>query len=235
MTSESNAAVEDVVLRPDPDAGLVPLHEKPWFRGRLHQVAAVVAAFGLAWIVHAAPSRRAAVAAWVYGLSAVLLYLTSATYHVFSRSDRTRKVMRRLDHSMIYILIAGTFTPICVLAMSGWWRWIVLGAVWAGALAGAGMKTFAGHRFPRFGFALYLVLGWAGLALFPTLWARPALFVLVLVAGLLYTAGAIMFSLHWPLPKSRWFGYHEVWHTFVIVAGVLLFIVNFTIVSSAGS
>ena len=72
-----------------------------------------------------------------------------------------------------------------------------------------------------------------GVGLVPALWARPALFVLVAVAGLLYTVGAILFSLHWPIPTSRWFGYHEVWHSFVIVAGVLLFIVNFTIVSGA--
>ena len=211
----------------------VPLEERPVFRGRLHQAATVAAAFGLLWLVRVAPTTQARIAAIVYGLSAVLLYLTSTTYHVFARGDRTRRVFQRLDHSMIYILIAGTFTPMCVLAMSGPWRWALLAVVWAGALLGAGLKTFTGLRYNRFGFALYLVLGWVGVLTLPALLQEPSHFVLTLIAGLLYTVGAILFAMQVPLRTSRWFGYHEVWHSFVVAAGALLFVVNLGIIAGA--
>ena len=85
----------------------------------------------------------------------------------------TVKIMRSLDHSMIYILIAGTITPICILAMDGWTRWLLLSAVWAGALFGATLTAVHGHRYPRLGFALYLILGWATIGTFPGV-HRPA-------------------------------------------------------------
>ena len=233
MPTQQNVDVRPAEQRRHFDPDLPPLDERPLLRGRLHQIAAIASAFGLLWLIRVAPTAQARVAACVYGTSAVLLYFTSTTYHVFSRTDRTRLFMRRLDHSMIYVLIAGSFTPICVLAMDGWSRWLVLGVVWAGALTGVAFKVIAGHRFPRFGFALYLMLGWAGILAFPTLMGHPTRLVLVATAGLLYTVGAILFSLHWPLPKSKWFGYHEVWHTLVVIAGVLLFAANFGIISSA--
>jgi hemolysin III len=109
----------------------------------------------------------------------------------------------------------------------------MLAVVWAGALLGACLKVFTGLRYQRFGFALYLVLGWIGVLALPALLAEPERLVLTLVAGLLYTVGAILFSLHRPLPASRWFGYHEVWHAFGVVAGLLLFLVNAGLVASA--
>jgi hemolysin III len=214
----------------DADVAHLSLEQRPLLRGRLHQIAAIVSAFGLGSLVYVAPTPQAKVAAWIYGLSAVLLYLTSTTYHVFTRSPRMRLVMQRVDHSMIYVLIAGTFTPICMLAMEGWFRWAILGFVWLGALTGVGLTVLAGHRYPRFGFGLYLALGWAGVAAFPTLVEDPARLFLMVTAGVLYTVGAVMFALHWPFPNAKWFGYHEVWHVFVVAAGVLFFIVNFGII-----
>lgn len=219
----------------DPDAELPPLHERTVLRGRLHQVALVASAFGLVWLVRVAPTVPARIAAIIYGLSAVALYFVSSTYHVHARTDRVRRWMRRVDHSMIYILIAGTFTPICMLAMSGWSRWVVLGLVWAGAITGALLKLLAGFRFQRFGFALYLILGWAGVAAFPALVTEPTRLVLALIAGLLYTVGAILFAVRWPLRTSRWFGYHEVWHSLGTVAGGLFFALNFSIIANAAS
>jgi hemolysin III len=136
-----------------------------------------------------------------------------------------------MDHSVIYILIAGTITPICVLAMDGWVRWILLSAVWAGALFGAGLTATRGHRHPRLSFALYLILGWAAIGTFPAFADQPGRLALVITAGLLYTVGAILFSMHRPLPHGRVFGYHEVWHLLGVVAGTLLFIVNFGVIS----
>ncbi len=204
--------------------------ERPRLRGRLHLLAALASVPALIYLVRVAPTTRATIAAWIYGLAAILLYLTSATYHVFVRSPRARRIMQRADHSMIYVLIAGTCTPILVLAVGGSWRWLVLGAMWAGAVVGVILKVAVFDRLVKTSFALYLVLGWAGLAALPGLIHRPVSLALVLAAGVLYTAGAVLFALGKPVLSPRWFGYHEVWHAFGVVAGVLLFIANLGLV-----
>jgi hemolysin III len=130
---------------------------------------------------------------------------------------------------MIYVLIAGTFTPIAVLVLRDPLRWPALAIMWAGAFGGVALKTF-GFRYRKVGGAVYIVLGWAGLIAFPSLVHRPTLFLLVAAGGALYTVGAILFSLRRPVLSPKWFGYHEVWHIFVVAAGVLLFIANYRIV-----
>jgi hemolysin III len=121
-----------------------------------------------------------------------------------------------------------------VLVMDGWLRWAVLVAVWAGAAVGVALKLGTGLRFRRFGFALYLILGWSGIVMLPSLLGRPLQLTLIVLAGVLYTVGAILFGLRWPLRTSRWFGYHEVWHVFGVVAGALLFAVNLSIIGGSG-
>lgn len=182
--------------------------------------------FALVALVKQAATTEARIVAWVYGVASVLLYLTSSSYHVFARSPRARRIMQRADHSMIYVLIAGSFTPIAVLAVPSPWRWIVLATMWAGAMAGVALKVFAMDRYPRVGAALYIVLGWAGAVIFPALWHRPGTLALIAAGGVLYTVGAILFALGRPRLSPRWFGYHEMWHSFGIVAGVLLFVAN---------
>jgi hemolysin III len=203
---------------------------KPKLRGRMHLVAAGASIIGLIYLVQVAPNTRALVAAWVYGIGAVLLYLTSSTYHVFARSPRSRWILQRADHSMIYILIAASFTPTCVLVLGGTWRWVLLAVVWAGALGGVLLKLLAMDRYPKIGNGLYIVLGWSGMFALPALVQRPTLLALVFAAGVLYTTGAILFALRKPTLSPRWFGYHEVWHTFVTAAGALLFIANLALV-----
>jgi hemolysin III len=203
---------------------------RPVLRGRLHQAAFLASLAGLIWLVRSAPTPRAQAAAWVYGLASVLLYLTSSSYHVFARSPRARRIMQRADHSMIFVLIAGTFTPIAVLAVPNPWRWPALVFMWAGAVGGMVLKIVALDRFPRLGGALYIVLGWAGLAALPTLWSRPGTLALIVAGGALYTLGAILFASHRPRLSERWFGYHEVWHSFGLAAGALLFVANMGLV-----
>src|SRR2546426_409982 len=99
------------------DTPPVPLI-RPRLRGRLHAIAAALSVGALAWLVRSAASIEATVAAWIYGMAAILCYLSSSAYHVMARSDRARALLRRADHSMIYVLIAGTFTPVCLLAMA---------------------------------------------------------------------------------------------------------------------
>ena len=120
-----------------------------------------MALVGLWWLVATAPTTTARVAAWVYGLAGVALYTVSSTYHVFARDGRAHEVMQRLDHATIYVLIAGSFTPICLLGITGPLRYGLLGLVWGGAIAGICIKVFAFSRARVIGSALYLVLGLA--------------------------------------------------------------------------
>lgn len=200
--------------------------DRPRLRGRLHLLAFVASVGGLVWLVRSAGTPRAYVAAWIYGLTAALLYLSSAVYHVFTRSPHARRIMQRVDHCMIYVLIAGTSTPVSLLVLTGTWRWIALVTMWAGALLGVVLKTVAFDRLPKLGGAMYIVLGWGGLIAFPGLVHRPGVLALIAIGGLLYTVGAILFALHKPRLSPRWFGYHEVWHTFGVAAGALLYVAN---------
>jgi len=204
--------------------------ERPRLRGRLHQVAFVGSIPGLVWLVRSASSPRALVVAWVYGIASILLYFTSSTYHVFAHSPRARHIMRRADHAMIYVLIAGTFTPIAVLGLRGPWRWLLLAMTWVGALAGVLLSMTALERYPRIGSALYLILGWGPLVALRDLAQQPRHLVLVVLGGVLYTAGAVLFAMSRPRLSPRWFGFHEVWHAFGVVAGVLLFAVNLDLI-----
>ena len=204
----------------------------PRLRGRLHAVATALAVAALAWLVRSAASLEATVAAWIYGVSSVLCYLTSSLYHMVARTERARALLRRADHSMIYLFIAGSFTPSCLLTMSGWWRWPLIGVVWAGALVGVALSIPAQPRLQKFGVALYQILGWAGVAALPTLARDPLRAALVTTAGLIYTGGAILFGLRRPVLSPGWFGYHEFWHSRVIVAGALVFAVNLSLISN---
>ena len=202
----------------------------PKLRGRLHQVALVASIVGLVWLVRSAETGRALAVAWVYGIASILLYLTSSSYHVFARSVRARRIMQRADHSMIFVLIAGSFTPSAVLMLPDPLRWWSLGVMWGGAAVGVTLKLVAMERFPKLGAALYIVLGWAGLMAFPALAQRPGTLALFAAGGLLYTVGAIFFALNRPVLSPRWFGYHEVWHSFTAAAGALLYAANLGLV-----
>lgn len=209
--------------------------ERPRLRGRIHLAAAVVSVGGLAWLVSAAKTPAAMVAAWIYGISMVLLYSTSSTYHVFAYGGRFRSAFRRADHSMIFVLIAGTATPVCILAMTGTTRWWLLGAMWTIAVGGVVFKIVALERFPKTGAALYIALGWSGLLALPALIHRPVLLALIVAGGVIYTVGATLFGMAKPRLSESWFGYHELWHVLGVAAGVLMFAANITLVSTSGA
>lgn len=209
------------------------LAERPRLRGWLHFVATFAAIVGLVVLVHNAADTQARIGAWVYGVTSIALYATSSSYHIFARTPRFRAVMQRADHTMIYILIAGSFTPVALLTMHGTTMQIALVIMWSGAALGVLAKMAWFSRASRFGAALYIVLGWAGLMAFPSLWSHPWAFVLIVAGGLLYTVGALLFALHRPRWSGRWFGYHELWHTFGVGAGVLIFFANLILVQTA--
>jgi hemolysin III len=158
----------------------------------------------------------------VYAVSVALLFGTSAAYHRGSWSERAREVMERLDHSMIYVLIAGTYTPFALLLLDGVTRWVVFGAVWGGAVLGILVRNLAPRSGRWLSTALYLLLGWVALGVLPDIYREGGLAVLVmlLVGGLLYSLGAVVYARRRPDPSPRWFGFHEVFHALTLLAFV---------------
>jgi hemolysin III len=193
---------------------------KPRLRGVLHQAAFAVSLVTGTALVCLADAGRERVAATVYAVSVALLFGTSAAYHRGSWKGRSQEVMKRLDHSMIFILIAGTYTPFALLLLEGAARWTVFGLVWGGAAAGVVLRN-AVRRPARWLFvALYMLLGWVALGVLPQLHDRGGLtvVVLLLVGGLFYSMGALVYALRRPDPSPRWFGFHEVFHAFTLLA-----------------
>jgi hemolysin III len=210
-------------MRPAMDRLPAPL--RPRMRGVLHQYAFDVAAVAGTMLVLAADGTRARVAAGVYAVGLTGLLGTSALYHRVTWSANARRWMRRLDHSMIFVLIAATATPIALLVMSDPLRTVLLAVVWGGAGAGV-LLNMAWPSAPKpVTAAVYLAVGWAGVAGFPQLAgvAWPAL-ALLLAGGLLYSAGAIVYALERPNPVPAVFGYHEVFHALVCAAAALHFV-----------
>jgi hemolysin III len=171
-----------------------------------------------------AEGATAITAVAVYVASLVLLFGTSASYHMLARSRRAQLVMQRLDHSMVYVLIAGTYTPVCLLALPGELGIVMLCVVWAIATLGIVLKSI--WRARVFASILYVVLGWIVIFVLP--WAYHQLgfvpLVLYAVGGTLFTAGAVMFYRKWPRLRPAQFGFHEVWHSVTVVAVMLQFV-----------
>jgi hemolysin III len=201
---------------------------KPRLRGVSHQWAFVVFGVAGAVLVAFASGPRERIGAAVFAGALVAMLGTSAVYHrVDWRTMRARLWMRRLDHGMIYVLIAGTYTPFALLALEGAWRWTILAVVWSGALAAIVLK-FAWVAAPKWLSAvLGIALGWAGIVVFPKLLGAigPAGAVLLAAGGVLYTYGAIVYARRRPDPIPATFGYHEVFHACVIAAAACQFTV----------
>jgi hemolysin III len=193
---------------------------KPRLRGVLHEAGFAVSLITGTALVCLADGARARTAATVYAVSVALLFGTSAAYHRGSWRGRSHEVMKRLDHSMIFVLIAGTYTPFALLLLQGTARWVVFGVVWGGAAVGVVLRNTV-RRPARWLFvALYMLLGWVALAVLPQLKDAGGLPVVVplLVGGLFYSLGALVYALRRPDPSPRWFGFHEVFHAFTLLA-----------------
>ena len=171
-------------------------------------------------LVALARGAEARVGAAVFAASLTALYGVSAAYHRGQWSARALRHMRHLDHCMIYVLIAGTYTPVVLLALRPSWGISLLVAAWIGAAAGIMITVLRLERWPAVGFTLYLVLGWLAIVAAPQLAASLSAVELTLLAlgGVLYTVGAITLATNRPNPSPAVFGYHEVWHTFVVSA-----------------
>lgn len=199
---------------------------KPRLRGVLHEAAFAISLITGTVLVCLAEGAQARTAAVVYAVSVALLFGTSATYHRGPWTGRSREVMKRLDHSMIFILIAGTYTPFALLLLEGTAKWVVFALVWGGAAAGVVLRN-AVRRPARWAFVvLYMLLGWVALGVLPQLTEAGGLrvVVLLLVGGLFYTLGAIVYATRRPNPSPQWFGFHEVFHAFTLLAFVTHYI-----------
>ncbi len=154
-----------------------------------------------------------------FGTSAALLYLASTLYHAITHR-RIKRILRALDHAAIYLLIAGTYTPITLGVLRGGWGWTLLGTIWTMALAGVLFKAMGGLRFPRLSTALYVVMGWVGLIAIRPLWLHMQAGGLIWLAagGLAYTLGVVFFVLDEKLRYS-----HFLWHLFVVAGTVCHF------------
>ncbi len=154
----------------------------------------------------------------VFGVSLLLLYGASTIYHAVTLPDKYIKILRRIDHMMIFILIAGTYTPICLIPLSGKVGWTLLALVWGFAIAGIILKA-VWFNAPRWlSTALYVIMGWLVLIAFvPLEKAIPIGGIALLVAGgVTYTIGAVIYALKWPKFNFKYFGFHEIFHLFVM-------------------
>jgi hemolysin III len=193
---------------------------KPRMRGWLHAGMFPLALAGGIVLIVLSRSAAAAAACSVYALSACLLFGTSALYHRGHWGPRGEAVLRRLDHANIFLIIAGTYTPLAVLLLPTGQQRVLLSLVWAGAAAGIAFRVWW-LRAPRWLYTVcYIALGWAAVFYLPD-FARTGgtpVVALVIAGGLLYTAGAVVYALKRPDPWPRWFGFHEVFHTLTIAA-----------------
>lgn len=193
--------------------------QKPTWRGWLHAVTFPITVAGGIILISVAHGTTAKWAAAVFMVSSMLLFGNSALYHRFNWSPKVKMSLKRIDHANIFLLIAGTYTPLALLALPPAQSDILLIVVWSGAVLGIGFRVFWIGA-PRWLYvALYLALGWAAVAyMVPLFQANAAMMVLVLLGGLLYTIGALAYALKRPNPWPGRFGFHEIFHACTVLA-----------------
>jgi hemolysin III len=226
MTPTKTSGVTTAPRERHSPSAATPMAPKPLLRGWIHAVAAPIALAAGIVLTARAPSTAAAVAAGIFAATAAALFAVSAIYHLGAWSPRVRVILRRIDHANILFLIAGTYTPLAVLALHGGTRLAILGVVWGAAALGAVFRV-AWTNVPRWVYvSLYLGLGWAAVLVLPQLLRGTGLAALVLVVagGAVYTLGGVAYGLKRPDPWPRWFGFHEIFHACTFAAFVCQYI-----------
>ena len=204
---------------------------KPHLRGWLHAGSTpLVLAAGIV-LIALAPTAPARISSTIFVVTAVLLFGTSAVYHRGTWSPRTQVLLKRLDHSNIFLIIAGSYTPFAALLLPYDRARTLLLIVWAGAVGGVLFRVFWVGA-PRWLYTpIYVALGWVAVIYLPDFYRSGggALLALIIVGGALYTAGAVVYGLKRPDPSPRWFGFHEIFHACTVAA----FVVHYVAVSIA--
>ncbi len=241
----SDAAVDAAVARDDADGPSLPNipllddeiatpdEAKPTWRGWIHAGTFPLAIAGGIVLVALAQGTPAKWSTAVFALSSLLLFGISALYHRFNWSPRTKILLKRMDHANIFLLIAGSYTPIALLALPPEKGMLLLVLVWSGTVLGIAFRVFWLNA-PRWLYVLlYIALGWAAVMyLFDIFRVNPATMTLIIVGGLLYTGGAVVYAMKRPNPVPGHFGFHEIFHVCTVLAflchwtGILLLAIN---------
>jgi hemolysin III len=209
---------------------------KPKLRGWLHAGATPLAIVAGVVLIVLAPTDLGRIGGAIFLAASVMLYGTSAIYHRGSWGDRGEAVLRRMDHANIYVFIAATYTPFALMMLQGSSRVLLLSVIWSAALAGLLFRLFWLSA-PRWLYTvLYLAMGWAAVGWFKQFYdaGGPAVFALILLGGLFYTFGAVVYALKRPNPSPRWFGFHEIFHACTLMAFVAHYIAISLITYRAG-
>ncbi len=206
------------------------------FNGISHLAAAVAAGLGLGLLLVLGRGQLLRqLSLLIYGLSLVLMFLASGVYHLVKARPSVLTWLRKLDHASIYLLIAGTYTPICLHFFEGFWRWGVLAVIWTMALVGIIVKVFVINA-PRFlTAAIYLLMGWLGVIASRQMFAQmpPSAIGWLLAGGLLFTLGAVVYVAKRPNFWPNTFGFHGIWHIFVILGALSHYILIAAFVAAA--
>jgi len=193
--------------------------QRPALRGMFHVCGAIAATLGAPLLLLVANSPRAYVGGAIFAASLILLYGTSASYHRITWTPLFRAIISRLDHSMVLVLIAGTYTPFCLVVLNNAWGITMLSVIWG--IAGAGiLMNLAWPASPRWlRVTFYVVLGWLGLISAAELaaWFTVTPLLLLVLGGALYTLGGVVYAVRRPSPWPRVFGYHEIFHVLVVL------------------
>ncbi len=195
--------------------------------GFSHAFGAVLSVVGLVFlIIYASLFGEGAwdiVSFTIFGVGLTLLYTFSSLYHLLNVSEKTTKVFRKFDHIMIYILIASSYTPVCLGPLRGGWGWSIFGIVWGIAIIGIFLTVFWLHAPRWLTTSLYIAMGWTVIvAIYPILHTFASLNALgsllwLLAGGILYTIGGVLYGLKWPHFKNKYFGFHELFHIFILL------------------
>jgi hemolysin III len=162
----------------------------------------------------------------IFGATLIALYAASSTYHLFYISEKVHNTLRRIDHIMIFMLIAGTYTPICLVTLQGAWGWVLFGIVWGCALAGLLIKIFWMDAPRWLSTVFYIAMGWAALiAIWPlTQRLAPQALLWLFGGGVVYTIGGVFYALKYPRIDARYFGFHELFHIFILLGSACFYV-----------
>lgn len=205
------------------------LHLKDPASALTHFVGAVLSVVGLVALLYKAVAFGTlwhVISFAVFGLSLTLLYSASTIYHALDLSPELTLILRKIDHIMIFVLIAGTYTPFCLLPLRGVWGWSIFGAIWALAILGLVMSLFWIDSPRWLSTGIYVLMGWLIIiAIYPLSQAvTGASLTWLVVGGVLYTGGAVLYATKWPNPWPGKFGFHEIWHLFVMAGSLAHFL-----------
>jgi hemolysin III len=211
-------------------------HLREPFNGLSHLVGAVAAFFAqIALLVVSWPVAAKVVSVLIYGISLIALFSASATYHLAKVKPGIQQVLRKFDHSAIYLLIAGTYTPFCINAFTGFFRWGLLSVIWAIALIGIIINIFYINAPRWLSAGVYVVMGWLCVSAIGQMSALPvSSIVWMLIGGIIYTLGAVIYATKIFNFVPGKFGFHEVWHIFVLLGAAAHFVAVLGVITRTG-